>query len=111
MAVKPGWARKKDRLRRREADAARTGTTGTLWALSAAEWRLLVITFVGGLGSLIAAACVIGGAIALARYQESFGLGSFGVATAIGLFAGVLVLVIFRYILPIPGGQPGRHMV
>lgn len=38
-----------------------------LWVLSHDEQRVLIITFVGGLASIIVGACVIGGAIALAR--------------------------------------------
>jgi hypothetical protein len=67
MTVKPGWARKRDRLRRREAAAARADTSGASWELSATDWRLLTITFAGGLGSIVAGACIIGGAIALDR--------------------------------------------
>jgi heme/copper-type cytochrome/quinol oxidase subunit 3 len=61
--------------------------------LSAAEWRILVITAVGGLISLVAAAGIIGGAIALARSQESIGLGTLGLTTGALLIASVSALV------------------
>jgi hypothetical protein len=73
---------------------------GPLWALSAAEWRLLVITFVGGLGSIVAGACVIGGAIALARRDKHFDPGQWGLTTALALVGLVLALVMFRYFPP-----------
>jgi hypothetical protein len=38
-----------------------------LWVLNRDEQRVLIITFVGGLASIVVGACVIGGAIALAR--------------------------------------------
>jgi len=39
----------------------------SLWKLSRDEQRILMITFVGGLASIVVGACVIGGLIALAR--------------------------------------------
>jgi hypothetical protein len=76
MKEEPVRARKRDRPRRPEAatahageaGAALAGPTGPPWELSAAEWRLLVITAVGGFVSIVAGAGVIGGAIALARW-------------------------------------------
>jgi hypothetical protein len=41
-----------------------------LWQLSRDEQRVLIITFVGGLASIVAGASVIGGAIALVRWQR-----------------------------------------
>ena len=38
-----------------------------LWKLSRDEQRILIITFVGGLASIVAGVCVVGGAIALGR--------------------------------------------
>ena len=38
-----------------------------LWELSRDEQRVLIITFIGGLASVVAGACVIGAAIALVR--------------------------------------------
>jgi len=38
-----------------------------LWELSRDEQRVLISTFVGGLASIVAGVCVVGGAIALAR--------------------------------------------
>ena len=39
----------------------------SLWDLSRDEQRILIITFVGGLASIVVGACVIGGAIGIAR--------------------------------------------
>jgi hypothetical protein len=39
----------------------------SLWNLSRDEQRILIITFVGGLASIVAGVCVVGVAIALAR--------------------------------------------
>src|SRR6266568_983575 len=41
------------------------------WVLSHDEQRALIITFIGGLASIIAGACVIGGAIAMARSMKA----------------------------------------
>jgi hypothetical protein len=38
------------------------------WDLTSEEWRLLVITFVGGLGSIVVGAGALGVAVALARF-------------------------------------------
>ena len=106
MTAKPGWARKRDRLRRREADAPPTTpaaapsappTTPAAapWALSAAEWRLLVITFVGGLGSIVAGAGIIGGAIAIAR-TATRGPGFWFLTIAVGAVGFVFGMVVFR---------------
>jgi hypothetical protein len=93
MTVKPGWARKRDRQRRREADAAPTNTAGPPWVLSAADWRLLVVTFIGGLGSIVAAACVVGGAISLARrVGKAGGLGGWGLVTVWALILTAVAL-------------------
>ena len=50
-----------------EAAAAQEGDPRPFWDLSRDDQRLLIITFVGGLASIVAGACVIGGAIALVR--------------------------------------------
>jgi len=101
MTVKPAWARKSGRRRRREADTAPAGTapaetTRSPWALSAADWRLLVITFVGGLGSIVAGAGIIGGAIAIAR-NATGGQGSWFLFTAVSV---VLFVVMVRFFGP-----------
>lgn len=74
MMKKPRWARKRDRLQRREAkaapsqpDAAPTEAPASLWAMSPAEWRLLMITFAGGLASVVVGAAVLGLAVAAAK--------------------------------------------
>jgi len=41
-----------------------------LWSLSRDEQRILAITFVGGLASIIIGAAVIGASIALARWAD-----------------------------------------
>jgi hypothetical protein len=51
-------------------------------------WRFLIITFVGGLGSIVAAACVIGVAIVVVRFQEGLGLGDGSVHGASATVAG-----------------------
>jgi hypothetical protein len=113
MTVKPGWARKRDRLRRREPDAARPGAeeppepdtaastaAAPPWALSAAEWRQLVITFAGGLGSIVAAACVIGVAIAADKGLTSSDLRVLELYTAAVLGGLVLVWWSFKNYSP-----------
>ena len=64
-----------------------------LWELSRDEQRLLIITFVGGLASIVAGACVIGGAIALVRALKPthFLLGSLAFGTAVYIVIVVLV--------------------
>jgi hypothetical protein len=47
-----------------------TGPERRLWELSRDDQRVLIITFVGGFASVIAGAAVIGGAIALVRWQR-----------------------------------------
>ena len=95
MTAKPGWARKRDRLRRHEADTASVGTAGPPWALSPAEWRLLAITFVGGLGSLLAAAVILGAALALARNEHGH-LGNFALGSAIVIGLSLFSLTVVR---------------
>jgi hypothetical protein len=63
MTVKPGWARKRQRPLRRN-------TRKPPWALTPEEQRALAITFVGGLGAIVAGAVVIGVALSLARLAE-----------------------------------------
>ena len=38
------------------------------WELTPEEWRTLVITFIGGLASIVVGACVIGAALAFSRW-------------------------------------------
>jgi hypothetical protein len=69
--------------------------------LDSDEQRTLIITFVGGLGSIVAAACIIGGAIAVARHAKN-DLGYWGQTTGITLlFAAGLVWAV-RHV-PAPG--------
>jgi hypothetical protein len=108
MTVKPGWVRKRERMRHREPDAPPVGVPGPSepdaaparaarppWELSAAEWRLLAITFVGGFGSIVAAACVIAGAIALARNARTHPQGGLE-PTGLLLLLGLVVLLMIR---------------
>jgi len=60
-----------------------------LWKLSRDEQRVLLITFVGGLASIIVGAAVIGVAIALAHHAERpgfsmAGLAAYSVAAIVG---------------------------
>jgi len=78
MTVKPGWARKQDRLRRRELGAAPTNPERAqvpgprpLWKLDRSEQRVLFVTFVGGVASILAAAFLVGMAISLGRILAS----------------------------------------
>jgi hypothetical protein len=50
----------------REASAPQVAER-PLWELSRDEQRVLIITFVGGLTSIVAGVCIVGGAIALVR--------------------------------------------
>ena len=57
-----------------------------LWVLSRDEQRVLIITFVGGVASVVAGVCVVGGAIAVLRFlraQGDFSLWILVVATAV----------------------------
>lgn len=45
------------------------------WELPADEWRLLMITFVGGLASIVVGAGLIGAALALDRVSRSWAWG------------------------------------
>ena len=57
------------------------------WELTPEEWRLLMITFVGGLGSIVVGAATIGVAFALSRWlRPATGLaGVIQAATTVGL--------------------------
>jgi K+-transporting ATPase A subunit len=70
------------------------------WVLTREEQRSLAITFVGGLGSIVVAACVIGGAVALARsvappHPKPADFGNLAALTA---FVLVGALVTFWYL-------------
>jgi Kef-type K+ transport system membrane component KefB len=73
MTVKPGWARKRPTPARppphtaAESGSALAPNERPLWNLNRDDQRLLAITFAGGLGSLVLAACLLAGAIAIAR--------------------------------------------
>src|SRR5690242_10883018 len=65
-----------------------------LWELSRDEQRILIITFVGGLASIVAGVCVVGGAIALVRGLRAlhYPLWLVAVLTAVYIFALVWVV-------------------
>jgi hypothetical protein len=107
MTVKPGWARKRPTAAgtlpstTRKPDGALAPEERPLWELDHGEQRVLVITFVGGVASLVVAAVIVGAAIALAHalnrrhvtYPDSplffFILAAFAlVVVAIGVISG-----------------------
>ena len=103
MTVKPGWARKHPAAAKHlpptpeKADKAVAPEQRSIWDLNRNEQRSMMITVVGGLGSIIAGACVIGGAIASARYLESIShhhthWSRFAVASFIAFLVGGLIL-------------------
>jgi hypothetical protein len=63
MTVKPGWARKRPEVARASSASSRR----PLWKLDRGEQRVLMITFAGGVASIVVAAIILGTAIALAR--------------------------------------------
>jgi hypothetical protein len=68
----------------------------SLWPLSRDDQRSLMITFVGGLASIIAAACVIGGAIGMARAMKS-GNSWLGYLWIFGIVALILCVVLANF--------------
>ena len=61
-----------------------------MWRLNRDEQRILIITFVGGVGSLLVSACIIGGAIAIARLERDAGLWRWAIVTAVYLLTAVV---------------------
>jgi hypothetical protein len=103
MTVKPGWARKhpapEEPPPTAREPAPSAATERRLWDLTRDEQRLLWITvagtFVGGLASIIGGACVIAGAIAIARnarHHPERGLEPTGLI----LLLGALLLLALR---------------
>jgi hypothetical protein len=90
MTVKPGWIRERERSRRRGKDVAGTEITESLWKWTEADRRLLIITFAGGIASIVVAAVIIGIAISFARVQKP---GS-----------GVVHLTDWAYVIVLSGG-------
>lgn len=80
-----------------------------LWKLDRNEQRILVITFVGGLASIIVGAAVVGVAIALAHRAERPGVSLAGLAaysaSAVVLFAFWVAYVRWGF-----RGMPGRPL-
>ena len=70
-----------------------------LWKLNRDEQRVLLITFVGGLASIIAAAVIIGSAIAIARYERSFN-SSTGLAAGTIATGGFAIWSIYELLSP-----------
>jgi len=113
MTVKPGWARKRPTEARKlpsrteKPRAEPVSELRSIWKLSHDEQRILIVTFVGGLGSIIVAACIIGGAIAFARTQRAAGLNWWIGFTGFWLVMGVVWLVVVRE-LRRPDNTSGR---
>jgi hypothetical protein len=63
-----------------------------LWELNRDEQRMLIITFVGGLASIVGAACVVGGAIALSRIYGHWKPS--GQWPVVGLMALLILLIV-----------------
>jgi hypothetical protein len=111
MTVKPGWARKHPTPRPPEAadksEEAPQPSERALWELDRGELRALLITFAGGVASIVAAALIIGGAIAIAR-RATGGTGSWAAFTwSMGVF---FVLAVIYATRTLRGGAhpPGR---
>lgn len=92
MSVKPGWARKRPAAARalspktRRPDRAVAPEEQPFWVLSRGEQRVLLITFVGGVDSIVVAVLIVGGAIAIAR-RSGRGAGSWAAFTwSMGVF-------------------------
>jgi hypothetical protein len=69
------------------------------WGFTPEDWRLLAITFIGGLASILAGAALIGISIAIARSFEvhswlDWVLLIVGTIIAVGLQIGTLTIVI-----------------
>jgi hypothetical protein len=77
MTVEPGWAHKRPAAARQspltteDKRRAPVSEERSPWNLNSDEQRTLIITFVGGLGSLILAAVIIGAGIAFVRSMNA----------------------------------------
>jgi hypothetical protein len=115
MTVKPGWARKRPTTARllppttEKPDQAQAPGERSSWRLNRDEQRTLIITFVGGLGSIVAAACFIGGAIALARYESFYSLGAWAALTGYWVLVFV-ALVLIRRLRRVRARRRGRSV-
>jgi hypothetical protein len=97
MTVKPGWARKRPAAAERLPSTAQlprgkpAASDRHVWTLNRDEQRTVIITFVGGLGSIIFGAVILGSAVALARWLNRTPHGPLSLGTAgwvwIGFFA------------------------
>ena len=87
--------------KQRRPERAATDAERTLWQLSRDEQRVLIITFAGGLASILVGAVVLGGAVALAHYEEtgnslsSLAFGT-GLAVALTALCTAVVLIMAR---------------
>lgn len=83
-----------------------------LWKLSRDEQRVLFITFIGGLASVIAAAVIIGLALAIARYERGVSslpeLAAYTVATGVFAVLGIYLLLSPRPPTLLPPGRAKR---
>jgi hypothetical protein len=87
--------------KKRPIEKVTASTERSLWQLGRDEQRVLIITFVGGLASIVAAAVVVGGAIALAHYEQegnslSALAGGTGLAVLLVALSAAVVLLTFR---------------
>lgn len=87
MTQKPHWVRERERLRRREQARPHLDIERPLWVLTTEEWRVLLITFAGGLGSIVVGAGMLGCALALAWHMERSRGPIWGLALATGVCA------------------------
>ena len=87
-----------------------TNVERPLWQLSRDEQRALIITFIGGLASIIAGAVVVGGAIALAHYEQK-GLSLLVLVSFTGVAVFLTTMSVFVVLMAIRHGRlnrPGR---
>jgi hypothetical protein len=83
-----------------ERAGPRSAGERSVWSLSRDDQRLLWITFLAGLASLIVAAATIGAAIAVARWvwrAPGLGLGTLALFTALTLTQFVFAYLAFRH--------------
>jgi hypothetical protein len=94
-----------------QSQPAATSEERPLWKLDRNEQRVLLITFVGGVASLIVSAFIIGAAIALAHATHATKPVTNGVGNAISVgsaIALVLMVIAFTAVLREPA-PPGKR--
>jgi hypothetical protein len=84
-----------------------------LWVLSRDEQRVLAITFVGGLASIVAGVCIVGGALALVRGLKAlhYTLGILILLTALCIVAVLWDVYYHHAIRRMPDPEPRSRMV